>query len=85
MRWERTGRQAPTSPRRTVAWGNETPMNPAKWPEVCSLCSPYDARVTEVSCRAGFIHSPALLFTGRGFISNDTWPAYMPTQPRGWL
>jgi hypothetical protein len=28
MRWERTGRQAPTSPRRTVAGANETPMNP---------------------------------------------------------
>jgi hypothetical protein len=27
MQWERTGRQAPTALRRTVAWGNETPMN----------------------------------------------------------
>jgi hypothetical protein len=35
MRWERTGRQAPS----TVAVGDETPMNPAKWPEVCSICN----------------------------------------------
>ena len=27
MLWERTGRQAPTSLRRTVAWGDETLMN----------------------------------------------------------
>jgi hypothetical protein len=26
--------------RRTVATGDAPPMHPAKWPEVCSICSP---------------------------------------------
>jgi hypothetical protein len=61
------GRRAPS----TVAAGDEAPMNHAKVPKVCSLCSPYDARVAEVSCRAGFIpfYRPAIYGPGLPLIA----------------
>ena len=71
MRWERTGRQAPS----TLAAGDESPMNHAKVPEVCSLCSPYDARVTEVSCRVvAATHSHRPTIYGPGVPSSATGP-----------
>jgi hypothetical protein len=69
-----------TTSLRTVAWDDEPPMNHAKVPKVCSLCSPYDARVTEVSCRAGFIpfYRPAIYGPGVPSSPTGTRPACIP-------
>ena len=81
MQGERTGRQAPTSLRRTVARGNETPMkfhetragphkkNGPKYVASVALNGP---RVAEVSCRVAVTHSHRPTIYGPGLTSSPT-------------
>jgi hypothetical protein len=80
-------RRAPS----TLAAGDESPMNPAKRPEACSICTLCGARVANGSCRVvGHVvwpeptSPPYYLRAGCSFISYAR-PAHSSPEPRGWL
>ena len=95
MQGERTDRRAPTSPRCTVARGNEPPMNPYErrggphkknGPKYVAYVALYGARVAERTRRVAVTHSHRPTIYGPGLTSSPTVPARVhTTELQGWL